>query len=46
MAYYVCAVVALVFGAVLYYRTMMLRLPQIVKEVLKMEGKKRDDLPK
>ena len=46
VAYYVCAVVALVFGAVLYYRTMMLRLPQIVKEVLKMEGKKRDDLPK
>ena len=46
VAYYVCAAVALVFGAVLYYRTMLIRLPQIVREVLKMEGKKRDDLPK
>ena len=46
VAYYICAAVALVFGAVLYYRTMLIRLPQIVREVLKMEGKKRDDLPK
>lgn len=46
IAYYACAVIALVFGAVLYYRTMFQRLPQIVSEVLKMEGKKRNDIPK
>lgn len=46
VAYYACAVIALVFGAVLYYRTMFQRLPQIVSEVLKMEGKKRNDIPK
>lgn len=46
VVYYVCAVVALVFSAAVYYRTMFIRLPQIVREVLKMEGKKRDDIPK
>lgn len=46
IVYYICAVVALVFAAVLFYRMMCMRLPQIVREVLKMEGKKRDDIPK
>ena len=44
--YWVCAAVALVFSALVYYRTMYQRLPQIVREVLKMEGKKRDDIPR
>lgn len=46
IAYYACAVVQLVFSAIVYYRTMYQRLPGIVREVLKMEGKKRDDIPK
>lgn len=44
--YYICAVVALLFSGYMYYRTMFQRLPQIVREVLRMEGKKRDDIPK
>ncbi len=44
--YYVCVVATLVFSASMYYRTMCLRLPQIMKGVLKMEGKKRDDIPR
>ena len=36
----------LVLGFVYYYRVMMVNLPQIVREVLKMEGKKRDDIPR
>lgn len=46
LVYYACAVVMLVFAAAVYYRTMLVRLPQIVREVLKMEGKKRNDLPR
>lgn len=44
--YYVCAVAMMVFAAAVYYRTMLVRLPQIIREVLKMEGKKRNDLPR
>ena len=33
-------------GGFYYHRTMFQRLPQIVREVLKMEGKKRDDIPR
>ncbi len=44
--YYVCVMAMLMFSAGTYYRTMCLRLPQIVKETLKMEGKKRDDIPR
>lgn len=46
VVYYICAVVALLFSGYMYYRTMFQRLPQIVREVLRMEGKKRDDIPK
>ena len=38
--------VMIVLGFVYYYRIMMINLPQIVREVLKMEGKKRDDIPR
>ena len=44
--YYVCLVVMLLVSAYMFYRTMYQRLPQIVREVLKMEGKKRDDIPR
>ena len=44
--YYVCLVVMVAVSAYMFYRTMYRRLPQIVREVLKMEGKKRDDIPK
>ena len=44
--YYVCLVVMVAGSAYMFYRTMYQRLPQIVREVLKMEGKKRDDIPK
>ena len=46
VVYYVCAVIAILFSGYMYYRTMFQRLPQIVREVLRMEGKKRDDIPK
>ena len=44
--YYVCLVVMVAVSAYMFYRTMYQRLPQIVREVLKMEGKRRDDIPK
>ena len=44
--YLVILAVMLVLGFVYYYRVMMVNLPQIVREVLKMEGKKRDDIPR
>ena len=44
--YYVCLVVMVAVSAYMFYRTMYQRLPQIVREVLKMEGKKRDDSPR
>lgn len=46
--YLYLAVLALmtVLGGFYYYRTMFIRLPQIIREVLKMEGKKRDDIPR
>ena len=44
--YYVCLAVMLVVSAYMFYRTMSQRLPQIVREVLKMEGKRRDDIPR
>ena len=44
--YYVCLVVMVAVSAYMFYRTMYQRLPQIIREVLKMEGKRRDDIPK
>lgn len=45
VVYYACAAVLILFSAVVFYRNMYVRLPNIVREVLKMEGKKRDDIP-
>ncbi len=44
--YYACLVVAVLFGVLVYYRTMCQRLSGIVREVLRMEGRRRDDIPK
>ena len=43
---YVCAVVILVLSVVYFYRIMMVKLPGVVRDVLKMNGIKRDDIPK
>ena len=44
---YAVALIVMLVVAVYYYRRIMYeKLPQIVREVLKMEGKKRSDLPK
>ena len=44
--YYVILAVMMVISAIYFYRVMYIRLPQIIREVLKMEGRKRDDLPR
>lgn len=46
VVYYLSAVVAVLFACSVYYRTMCQQLPRIVREVLRMEGKRRDDIPK
>lgn len=45
VVYYACAVVLILFSSLVFYRNMYVRLPNIIREVLKMEGKKRDDIP-
>lgn len=44
--FYAFLVLMLVLGAVYYYYIMMRKLPNIVREVLLIEGKKRSDIPK
>lgn len=44
LMYYVCQFAMLALSAVYFHRIMMVKLPGIVREVLKMEGKKRNDL--
>ncbi len=44
--YYLSAVVAVLFAVMVYSRTMVKQLPGVVRDVLKMEGKRRDDIPK
>ncbi len=46
LMFYVYLVVLLALGMVYYYRVMCVRLPNIIREVLRMEGKKRSDIPK
>lgn len=46
MLFYVFLGLMLVLGAVYYYYIMQRKLPNIVREVLLMEGKKRADIPK
>jgi hypothetical protein len=44
--YYVFMIAALTIAAVAFYVTMYVRLSGVVRDVLKMEGKKRDDVPR
>ncbi|MDO5862072.1 MAG: hypothetical protein Q4Q58_04695 [Thermoplasmata archaeon] len=44
--YYVYFALMLVVGLMYYYYIMRKKLPNIVREVLRMEGKKRSDIPK
>ena len=46
IVYYMSAVVAVLFALMVYGRTMVKQLPGVVRDVLRMEGKRRDDIPK
>lgn len=46
IVYYLSAVVAVLFAVMVYGRTMVKQLPGVVRDVLRMEGKRRDDIPK
>ncbi len=46
IVYYLSAVVAVLFALMVYGRTMVKQLPAVVRDVLRMEGKRRDDIPK
>lgn len=45
-SFYVFVILALAFSAAYFYRTMYSKLSGVVKDVLRMEGKKRDDVPR
>ena len=45
VVYYVCQVLMLLVAAFYFYRIMYVKLPGVVNDVLKMEGKKRGDIP-
>ncbi len=42
IVYYACLALMMVLSAFYFYRNMYVRLPGVVRDVLKMEGKKRD----
>lgn len=44
--YYLCQVMMVIISAYYFYINMYRKLPGVVRDVLKMEGKKRDDIPK
>jgi hypothetical protein len=46
IVYVAALVVMLLIGAFFFYRNLMVNLPMIIREVLKMNGEKRDDIPK
>lgn len=46
LGYYGSMVVALIISALYYHHVMNVKLAGIIRDVLKMEGKKRDDIPK
>ena len=46
LMFYLFLVLMLVLGGFYYYYVMCKRLPGIIREVLRMEGKKRNDIPK
>jgi len=43
---YVCLILALIVAAVYFYYIMYLKLSSVVRDVLKMEGKSRKDIPR
>ena len=43
---YMCLIMALIVSAIYFYYIMYVKLSSVVKEVLKMEGKSRKDVPK
>lgn len=43
---YACAVGMVVLSVAYFYRIMMVKLPGVVRDVLRMNGVKRDDIPK
>ncbi len=43
---WICAIVALVLSILYFYRMMVVNLSSVVRDVLRMEGKKRNDIPK
>ena len=45
IVYYACQALMLVLSAVYFYYNMYVRLPGVVRDVLKMQGIKRDDIP-
>jgi hypothetical protein len=46
ITYYACQILLLLISGFYFYRMMRVKLPGVVKDVLKMEGKKRDDIPR
>jgi len=44
--FYACLVLALIVSAVYFYYIMYVKLSRVVRDVLKMEGKSRKDVPK
>jgi hypothetical protein len=44
--FYVCLAVALAVAAVFFYYTMYVKLSRVVRDVLRIEGKSRKDVPK
>lgn len=43
---YLALLLGLVIAAVYFYKTAFVSLPRVVREVLRQEGKKRDDMPR
>ena len=44
--FYVILIAMLVLGAFYFHKCLFVNLPRIIREVLKMNGQKRDDIPK
>lgn len=46
IVYIALLIVMVALGALFFYRNLLVKLPAIIREVLKMNGQKRDDIPK
>jgi len=44
--FYALLIAMVAVGAFFFYRNLMVNLPAIIREVLKMNGERRDDIPK